>query len=126
MPATATAETPKLAASTATADHLDQHAGQARPTDPGELGRDLKLRIALDEGLVADEVREVGLVGDVEEDREDSGEECHDVELQQGEPPEPVGDRDAPVGHEPSEVREDHHRALGESVDPGPRRKPDE
>ena len=76
MAATARAEQAKLMASARTGDRapegLDQPAGHARAGHLRDLGAAGELGVALGHGLETDQRREVRLVGDVEEDGEDS------------------------------------------------------
>ena len=60
-------------------DELDQAAREARARELRARARHLELRVALHQALPLNERRQVRLVRDVEEDREDSGQEADDV-----------------------------------------------
>ena len=91
-------DTTKLAASTAIAfaapDELDEASGRARTDDLRHRGRPLELGVSLHQVGPPDEKRKVGLVGDVEEDGQDSGQERHSKELTDLEDPEGRGNGD--------------------------------
>ena len=60
-------------------ERLDQPAADRRTGALRGRHGDLQLRVALHQLVALDEVGQIRLVGDVEEDGEDSDEEAHDV-----------------------------------------------
>ncbi len=114
--AVSTVDTRKLAASRTTAeagaDGRDQDTAEARTGDLSKGLRSGELGVALDQVLSTHQYRQKGLVGDVEEDREDRGHQGDDVQLQEGEHSQQVGERYRRQDHRPEQVRP-HQHALG-------------
>jgi len=104
-------------------DDPDEVAGDARPSDLRGRLADLELRVALDELVALDDRRQVALVGDIEEHRQRSRDEGHDIELPDRQGAEQVGDRDRDEGEGPAQVARDHDRAAAEAIDPRPGRQ---
>ena len=65
-------------------ERLDQQPADARAGDLADRLAGLQLGVAVDQLLPADQPWQVGLVGDVEEDRAHAGDECDHVQLPDG------------------------------------------
>ena len=73
--------------------------------------------------LAIDEKWQVRLIGEIEEDREDSDDELHCEQLPHREDAEAVSDRDRREQHSSSDVAEDQDRPASQPVDPDARRQ---
>jgi hypothetical protein len=107
-------------------DQVDQHAGQAGSGDLRAGPADLQLGVALEQLVGLHQRRQVGLVGDVEEDGEHAGDEADRVQLADGEGVELVGDRDRQQRGRAPQVAGDQHRPAAQPVHPDARRQADE
>src|SRR5205807_2315387 len=75
-----------------------------------------QLAVALDQVGARDQRRQVGLVGDVEENIGDADQQSHDVELVHGQDVEQGGHRHAGDQQQAGQVADDHDRPSLESV----------
>src|SRR4051794_4307714 len=76
--------------------------------------------VRLDESVLLDDRRQVGVVRCVEERREDGGQDRDDEELQEAEGAQGEGDGDRAEERRPSEVRPDQDRPPAQAVHPCP------
>jgi hypothetical protein len=76
--------------------------------------------------VAADEVRQVALVGDVEEDGAHTGQHGDHEQLDHRQVSGPPGHRHATQQHGPAQVARDQHLAATQPVDPGAGRQTDE
>ena len=106
-----TAEARKLTASARIASGAvtspDEAARQAGPHDLGGRAADLQLGVALHDLVALHEGRQVGLVGDVEEDRGDAGDEADHVQLLDRQDAQLPCHRDRPKAHRATQVADD-------------------
>ena len=107
-------------------DELDEEAGDGRSGDRRGGARQLELRVSLHQLVAMDEAREIGLVGDVEEDLERASQERDDVDLPDRQPPREESDRDRREERGAREVGADEDRAPSHPVDPDPGRQREE
>ena len=122
------------ASRTEVADGIDKdcHGRGEEPDDPTaerlakDLGRrlaDLQLGIALDELVALQDRRQVGLIGDVEEDRHQPVHEPDDVQLPDRQAAQRIGDRDRHEHRGTTEVADDKDPPFREAIDPHARRQ---
>ena len=97
---------------------LHQCAGNARARDLRHRATHLQLAVALDQVVAVDQRRQVRLVGDVEEHREDAGQQAHQVELLDAQRAEQGGDRNRAEQERAAEVGEDQDGSAPQTVDP--------
>ena len=81
--------------------------------------------VRLDESLALDDGRQIGVVGGIEERREDRRAERDGDELEQAQPTADIGDRDRGQEGSPAEVGPDEDGSATEPVDPRPSDEPE-
>ena len=108
------------------AHHLDQRAREPRAADLGERRARRELAVAVDDAIDADQRRDVGGIGRIEQRAQAPLQEDDDIELLHPQDTRGVRDRDREQEQRPQRVRADQERPAPEPVDPGPREQPDE
>ena len=108
------------------ADPLDEPPGHAWAGQLRHGPAPLELRVAFHELIPVHQGGEVRLVGHVEEDREHAVDEGHHIELEQGQVPDLVHDRDRAERQGAPDVADDQDGSSPQPVDPGPRRQAEE
>ena len=129
MAVTQAADHRKLSASASTAYGAVRawiRAGHRRAGDLGDRLAGLQLALPSTRLLTADELGQVGLVGDVEEDRGHPGDQGDQVKLADGQDPEEPGQRDRAQGGRADQVVDDQDGPEPHPLDPGAGRQPDE
>ncbi len=101
------------------AEQLDQAAAEAGPRHLGRGAYGLQRAVARDELVLGQELRQIALVGDVEEDRGDAGDQRDGIELSHRQEARYGGEGDAGHRHGPDDVGPDQHRELAHPVHPG-------
>jgi hypothetical protein len=107
-------------------DGLDQDPAQSRPDDLGDGLGGLELRVPLDEAVLADERRQVGVVRDLEQCGRRAAEAGHEVELRHAQSPQPGRQRHGQQQAGADQVGPDQQGPLGLPVDSPAHRQPDE
>ena len=108
------------------ADHLDQATCHGRASDHRDRLRGLQLGVALADVLRLDDVRQVALVGHVEEDRAHAHDQRDGEQLHQRQDVEDPGERQRGQRHGPDQVVAHQHTLLAPAVHPGAGRQPDD
>ena len=130
MRSSETADTANDTASTrianGSAHQLDQGARETRAADLGERRARRELAVAVDDAIDADQRRDVGGIGSIEQRAQASLEERHEIQLLHPQDARGVRDRDREQEQRPERVRADQERPAPKPVDPGPREEPDE
>ena len=125
-----TADARKLTASTAIAIGARQglHQEAADPERHEFRGRPTgrQRRVGLDQPVALDDRRQVGVVGRVEERREDRGQPGHDQQLPEGQDAERERERDRTQERRPPQVRPDEHGPSPQPVHPRARDEPED
>ena len=105
---------------------VDQEATETRSNEPGARPAQLELAVPVDEVITADQRRQVGLVGNVEEDGEHADGEANEHEVGEGEHVAEVGDGDRGDQECATEIAADEDRTSREAVDDDARNESDE
>ena len=82
--------------------------------------------VRVDEALALDDRRQVGVVGGIEEGRQDRRQSGHDEQLRERQDAEREGDRHRPEQDGPSEVGPDEDRPPPQPIDPGAGDEPED
>ena len=96
------------------------------PGDGGHLLAAGQLGVSFDQMLSPYQRRKVRLVGDIEEDGQNPGDESHDDELNHGQRVERIRNRDGAESEDPPEIGRDHDPVSAGPVDPHARRQADD
>ena len=99
-------------------EEVDHGPRDTRSEGARERVRGLELAVRIDELSTVHDGRKVGLVGDIEEDREDSDEKREHIEIGEVEEADDSEDRDRGDHRAAAEVREDEDGPLRPSIDP--------
>ncbi len=108
------------------ADELDQPAGDGRTRDHRDRLGGLELGVAVTDLVRLHDLRQVALVGDVEEHRARPDHERDPEQLDQGEPPEGPRQREGGQGSGADQVVGHEHAPTPPPVDPGAGRQADD
>ena len=107
-------------------DRGDQARGQSGASNSGGLLAGLELAVAVGDRFPVDEFGQVGLIGDVEEDADDSDPGRDEIELDHAQGIERPGQRDGQEDGGTDDVAGDDDESLRQTVDPGPGGQADE
>ncbi len=107
-------------------DHLDESAREAGTADLGKRGARGQLAVALDHPIDADERRNIGRIGRIEEGAEAALEEDDQVQLLDPQDARNVGHGDREQHDRPDRIGPDQQRPSQQAVDPGTGDEPDE
>jgi len=97
---------------------LNQEPAQRRAGKLGSGPAGFQLGVAFDQFIPLHQRRQVRLVGDIEEDRADTGQERGDIQLPQVQHVQRPGERDRPEDRCSAEVTRDQDRPTAEPVHP--------
>src|SRR5215212_309686 len=107
-------------------EDLDEETADSEGTELCDRAGCREGAVGADELLAGDDRRQVCVVRDVVERREERGPERDEEQLGHSQHAEDRRHRDRAEEDRPAEVRPDHDRAPQESVDPGARNQPDD
>jgi hypothetical protein len=107
-------------------EQLQGERGQALAADLRDRLAQLQLGVALDEVSWPDQRRQVGLAGDIEQQRDRAEQQRDEKELRDSQHAEHRSDRYRAEQRRPDQVGRDQDRSAPDPVDPGSRRQSDE